>query len=406
MISNTKMQCCGCAACANVCPVQCISMVRDEEGFEYPSVNRELCINCGRCEQVCPFTKDKKDSKKEGQVYLVRNKDPKVLAQSTSGGAFTPIAQEIIRRNGVVYGAAFGNNDFYDVLHIRVDNEKDLEKFRSSKYVQSSTGKIYSQVKRDLMDGRWVVFSGTPCQIEGLKLFLGKEYEKLVTVDVECRAVPSPLIWKKYLDFKKEKLHGTVDLIRFRDKKYGYTYSTMSIYYHDSTGRKKEYHKGIEADEWLRAFFSGAIIRPCCNECPFRNCNHNSDFTIWDCFDAGKIDSQFKDDVGTTRMRVQTEKGKKLLPQLEKGLTIVPYSEKVEQMKLGREVSYAENVDFDRKKFFQDAQELDPKSFFTKYYPQTLKVRTLSSVRQLCYKIGIYQYAREFWKLIKRAVMR
>jgi len=217
-----KSKCCGCTACASVCPMDCIEMKEDMEGFLYPSVDKGKCIDCGACERVCPIQNPTKEVLQDQMGYLVQHKDEAVRLDSTSGGAFTAIATTVLEKGGVVFGAAY--DESFHVHHTYVEKVKDLAIFRNSKYVQSDLGNCFRQVREFLRNDRWVCFSGTPCQIEGLNKFLGKQYEKILLVDVVCHGVPSPLIWKKYLEYQ-----GVVDKkpdnIRFRDKYYGYKYS-------------------------------------------------------------------------------------------------------------------------------------------------------------------------------------
>ena len=262
-----KQNCCGCTACTAICPKGCIEMKEDMEGFLYPVVDQRNCVNCGVCEKVCPIL-NCKDKKTFGQkAYIVQNKDEKVLQESTAGGAFTAIAEYVIKRGGVVFGVEL-NKDLV-AHHIYVDTIGELKRFRNSKYVQSSVGGgMLHTVKSFLEQGKTVCFSGTPCQIEGLKCYLKKDYENLITVDVVCRAVPSPLIFRKYVEFQEQKLADKIKTVRFRDKYYGYKYSTMNIITDRNHGN---YHQGVESDPWLRAFFSNICDRPSCHNCRFRN---------------------------------------------------------------------------------------------------------------------------------------
>lgn len=214
----------GCGACYSICPRNCISMVEDEEGFLYPKVDTDSCVACGLCEQTCPL--NDKNNNKHGviQSEIIQNKDLEILQQSTSGGAFTPIARWALERGGVVFGVAM-DTDSYFVKHIKAEREEELNKFRNSKYVQSYVGDSLKEAKQELQKGRLVCFSGTPCQIQGLKNYLHKDYENLITVDVVCRGVPSPGVWKSYSSYLKQK--GNLKGIRFRDKSLGYQYSTM-----------------------------------------------------------------------------------------------------------------------------------------------------------------------------------
>ena len=214
-----KEKCCGCTACAAICPKNCIEMKEDREGFRYPCVDEDKCVECGACEKVCSILNEIKEEKKEQEGYIIQNKDQKVLKESTAGGAFTAIAQYVLKKNGVVFGVELSKD--LQARHIYVENEQELYRFRNSKYMQSvmdEKGETQRRVKEFLNEDRYVCFSGTPCQIEGLKKYLKKDYPKLITVDVVCRAVPSPMIFRKYVEYQENKMKQKISLVRFRDK--------------------------------------------------------------------------------------------------------------------------------------------------------------------------------------------
>lgn len=193
-----KKKCCGCEACVQRCPVQCISMRSDVEGFLYPNINQTICINCNVCEKVCPEI-NQSEIRRPLKVYAAKNPDELIRLSSSSGGIFTMLAEQILKENGVVFGARF--NEKWEVEHGYTDIQDGVAAFRGSKYVQSRIGDNYRQVEDFLRKGRKVLFSGTPCQVAGLKRFLhNKEYDNLLTVDVVCHGVPSPLVWRKYLE--------------------------------------------------------------------------------------------------------------------------------------------------------------------------------------------------------------
>ena len=198
-----KSQCCGCEACRNICPKQCILMQEDKEGFLYPEVNLADCIDCGLCEIACPVLHPAKE-RIPVAVCAAKHYDDNIRLASSSGGVFTFIAEQVIDEGGVVFGARF--NDQWEVIHDYVETKEKLSCFRGSKYVQSRIGDTYKQVLHFLQSGRKVLFTGTSCQIVGLKLFLRKEYDNLLTVDVICHGVPSPKVWKKYLNEKQKRM--------------------------------------------------------------------------------------------------------------------------------------------------------------------------------------------------------
>lgn len=192
-----KSACCGCSACVQICPKRCIVLKEDKEGFLYPVVNQTLCIECGKCEKACPELHPF-DAGESLKAYAAKHPDDAVRAESSSGGIFTLLADAVIDAGGVVFGARFDND--WSVVHDFTETHEGLQAFRGSKYVQSRIGSTYEQAERFLKSGRKVLFTGTPCQIAGLKRYLHKEYENLWAVDFVCHGVPSPLVWKKYLE--------------------------------------------------------------------------------------------------------------------------------------------------------------------------------------------------------------
>lgn len=377
-----KSDCCGCTACANACPKSCIEMIDDSEGFLYPVVNEDKCIKCNACEKVCPIINHIARKENRSQTAaIVQNKNKEVCLQSTAGGAFTAIAEYVLEHDGIVFGVELQAD--YSVKHIAVESKTELSKFRNSKYVQSELGSTYAEVKQQLKTGRLVCFSGTPCQIEGLRCFLRRDYENLVLVDVVCRAVPSPGVWKKYIEMETCE-HGTMQSIRFRDKALGYQYSTMELV--DSQGNI--YRGGIESQPWLRMFFSGMIIRPSCTECKFRSRYRNSDFTIWDCFNVYSFSKEFDEDIGTTRVLIHTEKGKRIFHQIEGKIKYknIDADMVVEGV---REMLESPKMHPQRQYFYSDLKRLPFGELINKYYPLTIKIKIKRNIRLALNKFGL-----------------
>lgn len=380
---ENKKNCCGCTACKNICPKNAIEMVEDEEGFLYPVVDTNKCVNCRLCEKVCPIINKQEKQEKNQKAYVINNKDNEVRKQSTSGGAFTPIAEYVIENSGVVFGATFDNE--WNVYHTYTENENDLQKFRGSKYVQSNLKNTFTEARNFLEQGRLVCFSGTPCQIQGLKSFLRKEYENLLTVDVVCRAVPSPLVLRKYLSYQKH-INNIKDIkkVVFRDKsKYGYGYSSMRV-----EGENYSYQEGVETDPYLRAFFNNYSDRPSCFECKFRDKDRISDFTIWDCFTIAEFDKKMSDNLGTTRMIIQTARGEKIFNSI-KGKYNYKEIEVENAIKNVRELKESPKPNERRKVFFDDINKMEEKEFFDRYFPNTIKVKSERAVRRFLAKTGL-----------------
>lgn len=396
---KNKKDCCGCWACENICPKSCISMVEDNEGFRYPHVDDDNCIDCHLCEKVCPIINSKPQEEFLQKGFLLQYKDEEILLDSTSGGAYTALAKLVLSQQGVVFGVAFNENN--EAQHICVENEEELWKFRNSKYVQSLIGHTYNYAKSFLNEGRLVLFSGTPCQIEGLLSFLRREYNNLITVDVVCRAVPSPKVLRKYLEYRAKDYGYSLTNIKFRDKKfYGYKYSNMSF-----VSNKNVYHEGIDTDPWLRSFFSGINVRPSCFSCRFKKRYRLSDFTIWDCFNVGRFDKIMDNDKGVTRVLVHSEKAKNMINDLERYAYIKEFSPDILTDGVVQLVESA-SENSKREAFFLDIDKLSPSNCFKKYFPVTLRTLLEKEMRILMFKIGFYKQFRVFVKNFIHEVKR
>lgn len=315
MIHITKKQHCnGCHACANSCPKDCIVMTEDEEGFLYPKVQEELCISCGLCQRVCPLlhtsTLDNTQSK-QPQIYAVQNQNEAVLKASSSGGMFTVIAEYVLSLGGVVFGAAF--DEHFCVKHTYTQTMEGLAAFRGSKYVQSEIGKSYRQAQAFLEEGKYVLFTGTPCQIGGLLSYLKKPYEKLYTQDIICHGVPSPAVWKKYLAYRKKKARGAnVSNVNFRDKTEGWKSYRITVMFDG----KKIYTKRAADDPMMKVFLQDLCLRPSCHDCAFKTLNRNSDFTLADFWGVEKVQAEAYDGRGTSLVFIHSEKGEELFKRL------------------------------------------------------------------------------------------
>ena len=387
-----KSLCSGCTACKSICPKNCISMCEDKEGFLYPKVDISVCINCCLCEKVCPIInqiEEKLESTQKG--FIVSHTDDNIRKESTSGGAFTAIAEWVLNKQGVVFGAAFDED--LVVRHQYVENKEELSKFRNSKYVQSEMGDSLVLVKRFLEQERWVCFSGTPCQIEGCYTFLNRAYERLVLVDVMCRAVPSPKVLRMYLKNQADK-YGRIEKCFFRDKSiYGYKYSQLVL----KNGRGDVlYHNGIDTDKWLRIFFSGIANRPSCYHCKFRKRYRVSDFTLWDCFEPGKYSKELDDNKGATRVLVHSVKGLNILASIKK-MRMVEIDPNI-LIGSFKQVSSSIPLNNKRERFLDDLDLFDFRYVAKKYFPNTLSVFIERSLRKIACKWGIYKIVRSVFK--------
>lgn len=328
-----KSQCCGCSACVQKCPKQCISMQVDEEGFYYPSVDRSVCINCGQCDNVCP-AQHKHSIVTPLHVYEAHNLNEDIRLNSSSGGIFTPLADSVIAQGGVVFGARFDGD--WTVRHSWADNRNGLISFRGSKYIQSRIENTYKEAELFLKNGRKVLYSGTGCQIVGLKNFLKSDYPNLLTVDIVCHGVSSPLVWERYLsdvvlDTKTINTGKNVSCnsclsvladVSFRNKirgwkKYGLSISIFSSCSDANSGKNVVFYEDKTENRFLKGFISNVFIRPSCFHCPSR-CSHSSaDITLADFWGIDKIDASRFDDKGSSIVILNTDKGVKYFSNLE-----------------------------------------------------------------------------------------
>lgn len=312
---ENKKDCCGCTACANICPKQCITMTDDNEGFKYPLVDFNKCVDCHLCEKVCPIINRTESKEKPREAYIVRNKDAEIVKNSTSGGAVTAFCEEILNKNGIIFGGAFDKD--FEVKHMSAEKAEELKKFRSSKYVQSDLTDTFKRIKKNLEDGRYVMFTGTPCQVEGLLKYLQKPYDKLFTVDFVCRAVPSPLVWRKYRELKTKKYKSEITYANFREKTYGYHSANLTLRF--ANGKKSI--ENTKTDYMLKSFFDGICSRPSCYECSFRKVDRVSDLTVFDCWNISRyVPELADDDKGYTAVIVQSEKGRQMLKDVAEKL--------------------------------------------------------------------------------------
>ena len=379
-----KSKCCGCTACQSVCPKHCISMHMDEEGYLYPEVDKDVCVQCGLCERTCPILNIGKPSEFATKAFAVQNIDDYARKSSSSGGAFSAIAETIIEEHdGVVFGCKF-DNDFH-VVHACASAIGQLGEFRGSKYVQSNLGNTFVYVRTLLAEGKHVLFSGTPCQVAGLRSFLRKDYPNLFLVDLVCHGIPSPGLWDKYISYIKSKSKSKLTYVSFRDKNFGYAGSTMAFGYENGkfeySNRKVQFYKYL--------FFQDINSRPSCFDCHFKGIKRVSDLTIYDCWHMNQIESSWDDDKGSTWVLVQSEKGLKLFNEVKKKIR---YKEQYVNIAIqldGELALKSTSPNPLRSKFFEDNQHKDMDELIRLYFPLTIKKRLTFLIKPLLHKVGI-----------------
>lgn len=309
-------KCVGCSACASICQMDCLHMKRDDAGFVYPQlVVDEKCINCGRCATVCPILNENLIKNKFVKAYAAYSLDRLIQENSSSGGIFTELALKVLKRNGIVYGAAY--DDEWRVSHVAIDKEEFLYRLRGAKYVESSLGNTYKDIQKHLKNGKLILFSGTPCQVAGLKSYLHKDYEHLICVDFVCHGIPSPLAWEKYVEAQKRS-GGSEKIpiqINQRSKETGwsrYTYSCL-IEYDDGT----RYSAVSSDDLYMKLFCNDYISRSSCKTCNFKGYDRVSDITLGDFWGIWDIDPDMDNKKGTSLILIHSELGMMLFSDIK-----------------------------------------------------------------------------------------
>ncbi len=315
---KTEDICCGCSACEKVCPKQAIAMKRNEKGFELPVIDSGKCIRCGLCEKVCAFSKRLEEPVAPNTVKVYGLKKKKGREKSQSGGAFAAFAEFILSRNGVVYGVACnGKRVFYK----RIDKIRHLDGLKGSKYVQAKAGNVFEETEKDLLEDKWVLFSGTACHLDGLKSYLKKRRinaQKLFLCDLVCHGVPSPLVYEDYYEYLENKFGG-IRNFDFRKKLKGGWHGHIESF----VDKKK--HLWI-TDNYTKIFYSHLELRESCYQCPYASMNRISDITIGDFWGIEKVDAVFHSSDGVSLVIVNSEKGQRLFESIESGVVWKEFS--------------------------------------------------------------------------------
>ena len=327
MINITdKEKCNACTACTSICVRGCITMHEDNEGFLYPKVDQSLCNNCGLCEIVCPIIHQRPSVPISNlDIYACYNKNDEIRRLSSSGGIFTLLSEKVLVEGGVVFGSCFDHN--FSVKHDFTENNHELEIFRGSKYLQSRIEDNYQKTEKFLKEGRKVLFSGTPCQIAGLKNYLRKDYKNLITVDFACHGVPSPKVFRIYLEqsFLKNKNEKIKD-IKFRDKSEGWKKFNFAITMQDKNKYCRTIKERLDTNVYMKGFLNNLYLRPSCYVCQVKSFSSGSDITIADFWGIEKIHPEMDDDKGTSLAIINTEEGREFFNIIKESLCLIPSS--------------------------------------------------------------------------------
>ena len=367
-----KRSCTGCGACVCVCPVGCIQMVENKEGFFYPVIDHTQCIGCKKCYKVCPNEPEDDEDVVAVLAGYSHNRD--IRLTSSSGGVFTHLAEEVLKRNGVVFGVAMQKSQ---AVVCAVENIEEIPKLRGSKYVQSRVGNAYGQVEKYLKEGRLVLFSGTPCQIAGLYRVLKKEYMRLITVDFVCHGISSPQVLEKYL---KERGNGKrISEIVFRDKTEGWNKFSMKLKWEDHTVSRES----MEEDLYLQSFLKNLNLRSSCFSCKFRKIHRRSDITLGDLWGANEVVNGWTEDLGYSLILIQSKKGKELLESIKEKIVAVPV-ELSQVMLHNASLTTSPWDEYSRDLFFENLKKYDLQRCISKAETNGIKKKAGRKIWKIC----------------------
>lgn len=386
-IFSTKEDCCGCTACASICTKKAIAILRDEEGFLYPEIDSAKCIKCGLCVKVCPIKNSIIDKFVNQKAYIIRSKSEENVKESTSGGFFLPLAEWVVEHGGYVAGACY--DDDLNVTHKITNKKGELCNFRGSKYVQSDMKDVFPQIKGLLNANVRVLFSGTPCQVAGLKRYLRGNDENLLCVDVVCHGVPSPKLWKKYVSEMKAKFGSDIKEVKFRSKIMGYHTGNMEIHFENG----KHYYNTARTDMMLACFFGEISSRPSCYQCRFKSVQHISDFTVYDCWSYSKITNKADDDKGWTHLIIQSNKGQSAFQYVKDRYEFKEIDIKQGIALDGSMIEKSAKPHIKRSEFYRDLDDERLLDHIRKYGIITAKDYVIDAIKKILFKLHILQFA-------------
>lgn len=377
---SKKTECCGCYGCYNVCPKKCISMEVDNEGFWYPKVDEDKCIDCNLCEKVCPIINTNISNSEDYKAYACKNKDENIRLKSSSGGVFSILCEEVINNNGAVFGAKF--DEKLNVIH---DYSEDLEgcsKFRGSKYVQSKIGESYKIVEQKLKNGQIVLFSSTPCQVSGLQSYLRKDYENLITVDIACHGVPSPLVYRRYIESLNYNNDDEIVNLEFRDKSTGWKNYSFKVDF-----KNKQFKQLGSENIYMRGFLKDIYIRPSCHECKFKKGTTKADITLADYWGVENKHPEFDDNKGVSLVLTSTKKGEEILDKISKKMEFIS-TDKEYATQCNPCLIRSAKYNPDREKFFDDIDENNIEKNIYKYTKVSLYQKIKNKIFTIIKKLS------------------
>ena len=373
--------CTGCFACANICPVDAIKFLPNSKGFLVPNVDVKKCIRCKKCLTVCPSLAPLEAScYREPVVYAAWNKNEAIRVDSTSGGVFSALAEEIISRGGYVVGAEYDSE--FCVRHTIIRDLQDIQKQRQSKYTQSELGFIFREIKNFLDASSLVLFCGTPCQSAGLQKYLKKDYSTLFCCDFICRGVISPEVYKKFLtDVCPSK--NTLQKVHFKNKDFGWNRFSTKLIFKDG----QTYQKDRNEDYYMRGYLRHNLyLRDCCYRCDYKSLPRVSDISLGDFWGIGNYDSTLDNEQGTSVVLINSDKGNTLFQWANHRL--VNTERTIEEVLAGNScllnsAVLGEYRDF----FFENMDKIPFPKLIEKIDDKSLKINTKDKILRQLYQI-------------------
>ncbi len=398
-VYDQKKECYGCSACMNICPVSAIRMKQDKEGFFYPVIDHEKCVDCKMCIGICPFHQVLEDPSVETQYaqryFAAQHKDKNVVAKSSSGGMFTALSDCILAHNGVIYGVTFDNA--FTVRHDRAENVEKRDSFRGSKYIQSDQRHVYKMILKDLTDGRKVFFTGTPCQVAGIRNYIllkRHTLDNLLLCDFICHGVASPQIWASYIDYFNQKYEGGLSYYEFRGKRDGW-HERKPILESNGIDISPKYSK---KKSFLLLYQTCFLNRTCCYSCKYTSYDRYSDITLADFWNVGSVCPEMDDDTGTSEVLINTENGQKWFDLCSNAIKIQECTRKdVWQPHLEYPTNAAPPK---REKFWAAYETLPFEQVLNKYGQGDIITKCKNFAIPIVKKLGLYVLAGKLYQKI------
>lgn len=373
-----KSKCIGCLSCVNICPEKCINMVGDELGFTYPVIDLSKCVECNLCVKVCPCTESlQKRNDYKTKAFAVANKDDEIRKKSSSGGVFRSLAEEVIHRNGIVYGVTF-DDEMYSVSHIGIERVEELHKLQGSKYLQSHLGNVFENIEKQLKHGKLVLFSGTPCQIAALKKYINTEYDNLYLVDIVCHGVPSQEVWKRYLKNLENENGSKAVSASFRDKNAGWKNFYVRVEFENGNQILEPYNKNL----YFRGFLKNIFLRSSCYNCMYKSVDRISDITMADFWGVDVILPDINDDRGLSLVLTNSEKGEQMIGSIQDNC-LIREVELNEAIKYNSAAITSVEEPLCRDKFMKELNYISIDKLLRKYCGESVKEKTKKIIKRL-----------------------